>query len=162
MGSLRGLGSVGVAGLAALAFFEPARGAWAFAVADLVFVLLLSSQVRRADPQALISAAKAPLERDEADLVGRYAYYFAHPEAAREFASVLAALGLASLVLVPWLTYKAQWVQAVAIGACLFAVSRLTRLLSPVDALKLAVAKGDPEALRLLGAHDPALKKLCG
>ena len=34
----------------------------------------------------------------------------------RECASTLAALGLATLVLVPWLIYKLQWAQAILIG----------------------------------------------
>ena len=36
-------------------------------------------------------------------------------------ASTLAALGLATLVLVPWLIYKLQWAQAILIGVMLFA-----------------------------------------
>ena len=46
--------------------------------------------------------------------------------------------------------------------SALFAVGRLTKLLSPVYALKLATAKGDREALRLLSAHDGAARKLSG
>ena len=45
----------------------------------------------------------------------------------RECASALAATGLASLVLVPWLTYKLQWAQAILIGVMLFAVGALTK-----------------------------------
>jgi hypothetical protein len=158
--ALKGLGAVAVAGLAALAFFYPARGSWAFAAADAVLIAFLWRRIRASDAAAPLSAAKQPLEPDEADLVRRYPYYFAHPEEARELASTLAAVGLLSLLLVPWLTYKAQWVQAVAIGACLFGVARLTKQLSPVQALKMAVAKGDREALRLLSAHDPAVRKV--
>jgi hypothetical protein len=69
-------------------------------------------------------------------------------------------LGLASLVLVPWLTYKLQWAQAVLIGIFVFVVGRLTKLMSPVYALRLATAKGDRDALRLLSAHDGAMRKL--
>ena len=45
-------------------------------------------------------------------------------------------------------------------GILLFAVGRLTKLLSPVYVLKVATAKGDREALRLLSAHDSAARKL--
>jgi hypothetical protein len=61
---------------------------------------------------------------------------------------------------VPWLTYKLQWVPAILIGVQLFAVARLTKLLSPVYALRLATATGDRNALRLLSAHDGAARKL--
>ena len=93
-------------------------------------------------------------------MVQRYALYFARPGFARECASTLAAVGLATLVLVPWLTYKLEWAQAVLVGVLLFAVARLTRLMSPVYALRLATAKGDRDALRLLSAHDGAVRKL--
>jgi hypothetical protein len=42
----------------------------------------------------------------------------------------------------------------------LFAVGRLTKRVSPVYALRLATAKGDRDALRLLSAHDGAARKL--
>jgi biotin transporter BioY len=92
--------------------------------------------------------------------VRRYAFYFAYPATARESASTLAALGLATLVLVPWLIYRLQWAQAILIGVMLFAVGRLTKRVSPVYALRLATAKGDRDALRLLSAHDGAARKL--
>ena len=47
-----------------------------------------------------------------------------YPATSRESASTLAALGLASLVLVPWLIYKLQWAQAILIGVMLFARRR--------------------------------------
>ena len=49
---------------------------------------------------------------------------------------------------------------ALLIGIQLFAVARLTRLLSPVLTLRKALAKGDRDALRLLSAHDGAMRKL--
>ena len=63
-------------------------------------------------------------------------------------------------MVVPWLIYKLQWPQAILIGIFLFAVGRLTKLVSLVYALRLATAKGDREALRLLSAHDGAARKL--
>lgn len=160
MRTMKGLGAVAVAGLVAWTFLAPASGAWAFAVADFAFIAWLARELRRTDAAALRARARLPLQPDEADLVGRYALYFARPGFARECASTLSALGLASLVVVPWLTYKLQWAQAVLIGVLLFAVARLTKLMSPVPALRLATAKGDRDALRLLSAHDGAVRKL--
>jgi hypothetical protein len=156
----RGAGTLAVIALASVAFFYPARGAWLFAAAEFAFLAWLARRMRKTDAAALIARAREPLEHDEADIVQRYPLYFAHPELARQSASMVAALGLASLVLVPWLTYKLQWAQAIVIGICLFPVGRLTRVLSPLLALRMAANKGDREALRLLGAHDGARRKL--
>jgi hypothetical protein len=162
MRTMKGLGAMAVAALAAWTFLAPAEGAWAFAASDFAFIAWLAREVRRADAAALRERAGQPLEADEADIVARYPLYFARPGFARECASTLAALGLASVVLVPWLTYKYQWAQAIVIGVLLFAVARLTKLMSPASALRLATAKGDRDALRLLSAHDGAMRKLSG
>ena len=158
MRPMKGLGTLAVAALVAATFLATAAGAWAFAAAELAFLAWLSRVLRRTDPGMLLN--RTSLEADEADIVRRYPLYFARPGFARECASTLAAFGLATLVLVPWLTYKLQWAQAVLIGVMLFAVARLTRLMSPVHALGLATAKGDRDALRLLSAHDGAARKL--
>lgn len=100
MGAVKGLGALAVAGLAAWTFLAPAAGAWGFAAAELAFLAWL-----------------ARLLENEA----------ARPGLIREGTSALAATGLASLVLVPWLTYKLQWAQAILIGVMLFAVGALTR-----------------------------------
>jgi len=157
---MKGLGTTVVAGLVAWAFLAPAAGSWAFAAAEFAFLAWLARELRRSDAAALRGRAQEPLEADEADIVQRYPLYFERPGFARECASTLAGLGLASLVLVPWLTYKLQWAQAIFIGALLFAVARLTRPMSPVYALRMATAKGDRDALRLLSAHDGAMRKL--
>jgi hypothetical protein len=157
---LKGLGTLAVAALVAWTFLAPFSGSWAFAAAEFAFLAWLSNEVRRANAAALLHRAREPLEPDEAEVAQRYALYFSQPAIARECASTLAALGLASLVLVPWLTYKLAWVQAVLIGMFVFAVARLTRLASPAYALRLAAHKGDRDALRLLAAHDGALRKL--
>ena len=160
MGAMKGLGTMGVAGLVAWAFLAPAAGSWAFAAAEFAFLAWLAHALRQSDAAALRGRAPEPLEADEADIVQRYPLYFERPGFARECASTLAGLGLASLVLVPWLTYTLQWAQAIFIGALLFAVARLTKLMSPVHALRMATAKGDRDALRLLSAHDGAMRKL--
>ena len=100
MRAMKGLGAVAVAALAAWTLLAPAAGGWAFAAAEILFVAWL------------------------ARVLGSDA---AGPELVRECASALAAIGLASLLLVPWLTYKLQWPQAILIGAMLFAVGALTR-----------------------------------
>jgi hypothetical protein len=160
MRPMRGLGALAVAALLAWAFLAPQSGAWAFAAAEFAFLAWLARELRSVSAASLRERAGEPLDSDEADIVGRYPLYFARPAFARECASTLAATGLASLVAVPWLTYKLQFAPAVLIGVFLFAVARLTKLLSPVYALRLATAKGDREALRLLSAHDGAARKL--
>jgi len=157
---VKGLGALAVAAFAGWAFLAPPSGAWAFAAAEFAFLAWLGREVRGADAAALRARAREPLEPDEADIVQRYPLYFARPGLARECASTLSALGLASLVVVPWLTYKVQWAPAILIGVFLFAVARLTKVMSPVYSLRLATAKGDREALRLLSAHDGAARKL--
>jgi hypothetical protein len=109
-----------------------------------------------------VSAREAPyhFSEDEAQLVGRYRFYFTYPALARESASVLAAVGLSALVLAFWLLYKQAFVQAVLAGVNLLAVARFTRLLSPQMALRITASRGDRAALRLLEAHDPAWAKI--
>lgn len=149
-----------VVALTGWTFLQPPVGSWAFTAAEFAFLSWLGRELRREDARALCARAREPLEPDEVDVIRRYAFYFGRPAAARECASTLAATGLASLVVVPWLIYKLQWPQAILVGIFLFAVGRLTKLVSPVYALRLATAKGDREALRLLSAHDGAARKL--
>ena len=133
---MRGLGTIAFAVLLGCAFFAPAAGGWAFAAAEFAFLAWLASSLRKADASALRARARPPLEPDEDEIVARYPFYFARPLLARDLASTLAALGLASLLLVPWLTYRVQWAQAILIGVFVFAVARLTRVLSPVLTLR--------------------------
>lgn len=158
---MKGIGTVAIAGLAVVALFYP-HTAWVFVAAEGGFLAWLAHGTRRADAAALLAAAGEPLEPDEAELVRRYAFYFARPSVARECASMLAVAGLASLLLVPWLTYKMQWLPAIAIGLCLFAVAWLSKLLAPAHSLSLTAAKGNREALRLLSAYDGAFRKVAG
>lgn len=160
MRPMNGLGALAVAALTAWTFLGPAVGSWAFVAVEFASLAWLTREMRRTDGAALSARAREPLDVDESDVVRRYAFYFTYPATARESASTLAALGLATLVLVPWLIYKLQWAQAVLIGVMLFAVGRLTKRVSPVYALRVAGAKGDRDALRLLSAHDGAARKL--
>jgi hypothetical protein len=158
MRTMKGLGALAVAALTAWIFLAPAIGAWAFAAAEFTFLAWLARELRKAASKP--SPARESLEADEAEIVQRYPLYFQRPAFARECASTLGALGLASLVAVPWLTYKLAWLPAILVGVQLFAVARLTKLLSPVHTLRLATAKGDRDALRLLSAHDGAMRKV--
>lgn len=162
MRTMNGLGALAVAALTGWTFLQPPVGSWAFVAAEFAFLSWLGRELRRVDGAALCTRAHQPLEPDEADVIRRYAFYFARPAVARECASALAATGLATLVLVPWCIYKMQWAQAILMGVMLFAVGKLTRIVSPVYALRLATAKGDRDALRLLSAHDGAARKLAG
>jgi hypothetical protein len=160
MRAMNGLGTIAVMALTAWTFLQPPVGGWASVAAEFAFLSWLGREVRRVDPAALLARAREPLDADESDLIRRYAFYFARPAVARECAATLAATGLATLVLVPWLIYKVQFPQAILLGAMVFAVGKLTKLLSPAVALRVPIAKGDRDALRLLSAHDGAARKL--
>jgi biotin transporter BioY len=157
---MKGLGAVAVSALLGWVVLDPAVGAWALAAAEFAFLAWIARELRRTDAAAVRARARSPLEPDEAEVVSRYPLYFKRPAFARESSSTLAAFGLATLIAVPWLTYKLQWAPAILVGVLLFAVARLTKMLSPVYALRLATAKGDRDALRLLSAHDGAARKL--
>jgi hypothetical protein len=107
--------------------------AWAYIAAVLGFELWLARRIRAVGREP-VAAGEPPYRftPDEARLVGRYRFHFTYPRIARQAASVLAAIGLASLVLAPWLTIKQQFVEAILIGLNLFAVARFTRHLAPV------------------------------
>ena len=135
--------------------------AWAYIAAFVAFEFWLLRAIR-SGMQGPVAVDEPPyrFSQDEADLVRRYRFYFTYPGRASAASSVLAALGLTALVLAPWLTYKQAFLQAIAIGVNLFAVARLTKLVAPVMALRVAAHHGDREAVRLLGAHDPAWSKI--
>jgi len=135
--------------------------AWVYIALVAAFEFWLARRIR-----AVGFSAVTPLEppyhfsAEEAELVGRYRFYFAYPTIARDCSSVLAAVGLTALLLTPWLTYRLALFQAVLIGANLFMVARFTKLLAPQMALRVAAARGDRQALRLLEVHDPAWEKI--
>jgi len=97
---------------------------------------------------------------DEARLVRRYRFYFTYPRIARHASSVLAAVGLSSLVLAPWLTFRLAFLPAILIGFNLFAVARFTKRVAPLMALRIAASRGDRDALLMLEMHDPAWTKI--
>lgn len=141
--------------------FLNATASWAYVAAFVIFELWLLRAIAAAG-KGPVAAGEAPyhFSADEADLIGRYRFYFTYPAHARAASSVLAALGLTALVLAPWLTYKQAFLQAVVIGVNLFAVARLTKAVAPLMVLRVAAYHADRDALRLLEAHDPAWSKI--
>jgi hypothetical protein len=134
---------------------------WAYIAAVLVFEIWLARRM------ALVARHPVPVDEapyhfsgEEAELVGRYRFYFTYPELARSAASVLAAIGLTALLLAPWLTFRQAIFPAVLVGINLFAVARFTKLLAPQLALRVAASKGDRAALRMLEIHDPLWSKI--
>ncbi len=153
--------SVAVLLLAGWAALNPAPMAWVYIAVVIAFEVWLARRMINLGRNP-VSAREAPyhFSEDEAQLVGRYRFYFTYPALARESASVLAAIGLSALVLAFWLLYKQAFVQAVLAGVNLLAVARFTKLLAPQMALRITASRGDRAALRLLEAHDPAWAKI--
>ncbi len=156
-----GFGAAVMLVLAGLAALDPGTMAWVYIGALIAFELWLTRYVAAAG-SAPVAAGEPPYHftLEEAELVGRYRFYFTYPRAAREASTVLAALGLSALLLAPWLTYKHAFVQALLIGVNLFAVARFTKAVAPLMVLGMAASRGDRAALRLLESHDPAWSKI--
>lgn len=156
-----GYASVGVLLLAGWAALSPQPMAWVYIGVVLAFELWLARRMSEAGRGA--PAANEPpyhFTAEEAEFVGRYRFYFTFPGIAQHSSSVLSAVGLSTLLLAPWLTYKVAYLPAVIIGANLFAVARFTKQLVPLMTLRIAASRGDREALRLLEIHDPLWAKI--
>src|SRR2546426_5464542 len=149
--------SVAVLLLAGWAALNPEPMSWAYIAAVAAFEIWLAQRMA-ALPRSLVHEGEPPyhFSADEAQLVGRYRFYFTYPALARESASVLAAIGLSALALAFWLLYKQAFVQAALAGVNLLAVARFTKLLSPQMALRITASRGDPAALRPPQAPRPA------
>jgi len=154
-------GAAAVLLLAGFAALFPAVVSWVYVAAVLVFELWLASRIG--------SAGKGPVPVDEppyrfsaeeAQLVGRYRFYFTYPVIAREASSVLSAIGLSAIFLAFWLLYTQAPIQALLTAFNLFLVGRLTKRLAPLLALRAAASKGDRVALRALELHDPLWAKI--
>ena len=152
--------SVVVLGFAGLGAVNPPLS-WLYVAAAALFELWLLGRIRAAGSgPAAVDEPPYRFTEDEARFVGRFRFYFAYPALARDAASVLAALGLSSLLLAPWLTYRTAFAQALLIGVNLFAVAAFTRRLAPILALRMRASKGDREALRQLELHEPLWAKI--
>jgi hypothetical protein len=156
-----GFGAAVMLVLAGWAALSPAAMSWVYIGALIAFELWLARRMAAAG-SGPVAVGEPPchFSAEEAELVGRYRFYFTDPRAAREASPVLAALGLSTLLLAPWLTYKHAFVQALLIGVNLFAVARFTKAVAPLMALHIAASKGDRAALRMLESHDPAWSKI--
>lgn len=156
-----GYGSIGVLLLAGWAALSPQPMAWVYIGVVLAFELWLARRISDAG-RGLPPIDQAPyhFSAEEAAFIGRYRFYFTYPGIAHHSASVLAAVGLSTLLLAPWLTYKVAFLPAVIIGMNLFAVARFTKTLSPLLKLRIAASRGDRESLRLLEIHGPLWAKI--
>jgi len=150
-----------ILGLAGLAALSPRALSWAYIAAVVAFEIWLARRM------ASVGGTRVPVgeppylfSEEEAELVGRYRFYFTYPELARNVASILAAIGLTALLLAPWLTFRHAFVQAILAGVNLFAVARFTKLVAPQLALRIAASRGDRAALRMLEIHNPLWTKI--
>ena len=161
MTALGPYGSLGVLLFAGWAALNPQPMAWVHIGIVLAFELWLARRITDAG-RGTPAANEAPYHftEEEADFVGRYRFYFTYPGIAQSCSSVLSAIGLSTLLLAPWLTYKVAYLPAVIIGANLFAVARFTKRLVPLMSLRIAASRGDRNALRLLEIHDPLWAKI--
>src|SRR5438128_1087863 len=105
--------SVAMLLLAGFAALEPTRMSWVYIAAFMAFEFWLGRKIASAG-RGIPAVGEPPyhFSEEEAGLVGRYRFYFTYPALARDTASVLAALGLTALLLVPWLMYKQAFIQA--------------------------------------------------
>ena len=161
MSKFGGLGTVGVLLFAGFAALRPDPMAWVYVAVVAAFEFWLLRRIRAlGDEPVSVGAAPYNFSADEARLVRRYRLYFTYPALARDCSSVLAAVGLSGIVLGLWLTYKQAFLPAALIGANLFAVTRFTKVLAPLMALRLAASRGDRNALLMLEVHGPAWAKI--
>ena len=153
--------SVAMLMLAGWAGLRPVPLAWVYLVAALAFEAWLFGIVRSADRRR-VAAGEAPylFTEDEARLVGRYPFYFTFPGISRHASSVLAAIGLTTLGLAPWLTYKGAWLPAALAALNVIPVAWLTRCIAPLMTLNIQASRGNRDALALLAAHGTAWEKI--
>ena len=154
-------GAVVMLVLAGWAALTPNPMAWVFLGAVAAFEVWLLVRMRKVE-QARVPVEEAPyrFSAEEAGFIERYRFYFTDPALAAQAGSVLAAIGLAGMVLALWLTFRQAFIPGALIGANLFLVGWLTKRLAPVFALRIAASRGDRDALRLLELHEPLWAKI--
>jgi hypothetical protein len=154
-------GSVLMLLLAGWAALNPDPMAWLFLAAVAAFEVWLLARLRKVE-RLPVPVEEPPyrFSAEEARFIERYRFYFTYPALAAQAGSVLAAIGLAGMVLALWLTFRQGYVPAALIGANLFLVGWLTKRLAPLFALRIAASRGDREALRLLELLDPLWAKI--
>lgn len=157
MGAYAALGFLILAGIT----FLKTDASWLLIAAIAGFEAWLFFRIRKeGNAPAAVGEGPYHFTDEEAALIGRYRFYFTFPEVSRQASSALAAVGLTTLVLVPWMLYKVQFPQAILLGMNLFVVARFTKTLAPQLALRVRAHKGDRAALRMLELHDPLWKKI--
>jgi hypothetical protein len=154
-------GSVLMLILAGWAALNPEPMSWVFIAALAAFEAWLIARLRAVE-RGPVPVEQAPYRftAEEARFVERYRFYFTYPALAAQAGSVLAAIGLAGMVLALWLTFRQAFVQGALIGANLFLVGWLTKRLAPLFVLRVAAHRGDRDALRMLELLDPLWAKI--
>ena len=154
-------GSVAMLILAGLAALNPESVSWAYIGAIGAFDLWLLARMRvLARVPVAVDEPPYRFTAEEAQLVERYRFYFTYPVSAAEAGAVLAAIGLSSVVLALWLTFRQAFVQGALIGMNLFAIGWFTKRVAPVYTLRIAASKGRRDALRMLEILDPLWAKI--
>jgi hypothetical protein len=147
--------------LAGWAALTPRPMSWLFIAAVAAFELWLLHGMRSSGRGAVpVDEPPYRFTSEEAQFVGRYRFYFAYPALAADAASVLAAIGLAGMVLALWLTFRQAFVEGTLIGLNLFAVGWFTKRVAPVYTLRIAASRGKRDALRMLEILDPLWAKI--
>jgi hypothetical protein len=147
--------------LAGFAALNPRPMAWVFIAAVGVFELWLAARMRTlARVPVAVEEPPYQFSAEEATLVERYRFYFTFPVSASQAGSVLSAIGLGSVILALWLTFKGTPVEGAIIGVNLFAVGWFTKRVAPVYALRIAASRGKRDALRALELIDPLWTKI--
>lgn len=147
--------------LAGFAALNPRPMAWVYIAAVGAFELWLFSRMRTlARVPVAVEEPPYRFSAEEAALVERYRFYFTYPLSASQAGSVLSAIGLGSVILALWLTFKGTPVEGAIIGVNLFAVGWFTKRVAPVYALRIAASRGKREALRALELIDPLWTKI--
>jgi hypothetical protein len=155
-----GWASLGVLALAGFAALHPGTIAWLYVAAVAAFEAWLFGIMRSATGAPAPGEAPYHFTEDEARLVARYPFYFTFPGISKHASSVLAAIGITSLLLGPWLAYRTAYVQAALAALNLLPVGWLTRRVAPLLALGMAANRGEREALRMIEAHATAWEKI--
>ena len=146
--------------LAGWAALEPRPMAWVFMAAVACFELWLAQRIGARRGPVPVREPPYHFTAEEAELVARYRFYFTWPATAALAGSVLAAIGLSSLLLALWLTYRQAFFEGAALGLNLFAVGWFSRRMAPVYALRIAASRGRRDALRALELVDPLWAKI--
>jgi hypothetical protein len=121
-------GSVAVLVLAGWAALDPAGMSWAYLAAVVGYEAWLFGRMR-AEERRPVPVGEPPYRftAEEAELIGRYRFYFTFPTLSTQAASVLAAIGLSGMALALWLTFRQASVQGALVGLNLFAVGWFTK-----------------------------------